>query len=67
MRKRTICELVVMLRRARRRVRAIGRLLDRARSEQTHTCDHVWVKRSASGMRDNGEYDEVCILCGVAD
>ena len=67
MRKRTIGELVVMLRRARRRVRAIERLLDRARSEQTHTCDHVWAKRFPSGMRDNGEYDEICILCGVAD
>ena len=67
MRKRSIGELLTMLRRARRRVRAIERALDRARSEQTDTCDHVWVKRFPSGMRDNGEYDEVCIFCGAVE
>jgi len=63
----TIRKLKAKLCAARRRVRLLELMLYRARGEQKDHCDHVWVRRYPSGMRDNGEFWYVCTQCGVVE
>ena len=59
-----IRKLTAKLLLARRRVRALERLLCLAEREAAARCEHVFVMEFPSGMRDNGEYWYRCSKCG---